>query len=393
MVEAVLEGSIRQSGERIRILMQLVDAREGAMLWAEQFDEPFTDIFTVEDRVSDQVTRALLARINGDERQKLNRRSTQNAEAYRLYLKGRYFWSKRTESDLKKGIEFFERAIEFDSQFALSWAGLADSYLLGASSLPPLNAMPKAKAAALKALSLDDALCEAHTSLARVLMCFDWDWLGAEREFKRALELNPHYTTARQWYANYLLATGRIRAAIAEITLACEMEPCSLMLNCALGWVYNMSRRHDQALDQYLHTLEMDPRFVLARREVAFVYEQQRKYEEALAAIDLAIQDGGENPIVLAIRGRILASAGQREAALAAIAQLVEWQRRAYVAPQLIAVIYAALGDRDQAFAWLNRAYGEHASPLVWLKVDPWVDQLRSDPRFDELLRQVGLDR
>jgi tetratricopeptide (TPR) repeat protein len=371
--------------------MQLVNAREGVTLWAEQFDERFTDIFAVEDRISDQVARALLAHLSGDDHQQLSRHSTQNPEAYRLYLKGRYFWNKRTTADLQKGIEFFEQAIELDPQFALAWAGLADSYLLGASSLSPQEAMPKAKAAVLTALRLDDNLGEAHTSLARILMSFDWDWAGAEQAFRRALELNPNYATTRQWYANYLLATGRADQALAEIRRACELEPCSLILNCALGWVYNMSGQYDRAVEQYRQTLEMDPHFVMAQREIAFVYQQQGRYQEALAAIDQAINDGGENPIALAVRGRILAAAGEVEAARRVIVLLGEWQQRAYVPPMLISVIYAALGEKDEAFDWLWRACEDRSSPLVWLKVDPWLDSLRADPRFAELLRRVGL--
>jgi len=311
MVEAVLEGSIRQAGERIRILLQLVSPRDGTTLWAEQFDEQFNDIFTVEDRISEQVTRVLLKQLNSAEQQQLSQRATASSEAYRLYLQGRYFWNKRTEAALQKGAAYFQQAIQLDPNFALAWAGLADSELLGTSSASPQEAMPKAKAAVLKALELDDSLSEAHASLGRIKMAFDWDWAGAEPEFQCALALNPNYATGHQWYANFLLAVGRTAEAEAEIALACELEPFSLMLNCARGWVYHMSRQYDRAAEQYRHTLEMDPHFVMAQREIAFVYEQQERYNEALAMIQQAIREGGENPIVLGILGHILASSGQ----------------------------------------------------------------------------------
>jgi TolB-like protein/Tfp pilus assembly protein PilF len=393
MVEAVLEGSIRQAGDRIRILIQLVSAREGATLWAEQFDEQFTDIFRVEDQVSEQVTRALLRQLSSAEQQQLSRRATASSEAWRLYLQGRYFWNKRTEAALQKGVAYFQQALELDPHFALAWAGLADSELLGASASSPKEAMPKAKAAVTRALELDDSLGEAHASLARIRMSFDWDWAGAEREFKRALELNPNYATGHQWYANYLLAVGRIEEALDEIARACEIEPFSLMLNCARGWVYYMSRQYDRALEQYRRTLEMESHFVMAWREIALVYEQQGKYEKALAAIRRAISEGGEKPIVLCILGHILALAGELEEARKVIARLSEWRQRAYLSPQLIAVIHAALGEQDQALEGLWRAYEDHSSPLMWLKVDPLVDGLRDAPRFADLLRRVGLAR
>lgn len=391
LVEAVLEGSIRQAGERIRILLQLVSARDGTTLWAEQFDEPFTDIFTVEDRVSEQVTRALLRQLSSTEQQQLSQRATVNSEAYRLYLQGRYFWNKRTEAALQKGAAYFQQAIHLDPQFALAWAGLADSELLGASSSAPQAAMPKAKAAVVKALELDDGLAEAHASLARIKMAFDWDWAGAEAAFKRALALNPNYATGHQWYANFLLATGRTEEAEVEIALACELEPFSLMLNCARGWVYYLARQYERAAEQYRRTLEMEPHFVMAQREIAFVYEQQGKFAEALAMIQQAIREGGENPIVLCVLAHILATSGQHEEARQVLAQLQAWRQRAYLPPQLIAVIHAALGEREQALEGLWQSYGDHSSPLMWIKVDPWLDSLRDAPRFADLLRRVGL--
>ncbi|MGH9934631.1 MAG: winged helix-turn-helix domain-containing protein, partial [Blastocatellia bacterium] len=322
MVESVLEGSFRRSGERIRVTVQLISPHASAPLWAEKFDEQFTDIFAVEDSISAQVALSLLQQLSGEEERRLAKRQTANAEAYRLYLKGRYFWNKRTEAGLRKGIEYFQQALEIDPHYALAWAGIADSYLLGANTQTPREAMPKAKAAALRALELDDTLAEAHASLARIRMFFDWDWAGAESEFTRALELNPNYTTARQWFANYLIAMGRAPEAIAQINLAQELDPLSLIINTARGWIYYFARQYDQALEQYQRVLEMDSSFVMAQREIGMIYERKGMYAEAIAATHQAISLSGENAIVLCLLGRFYAAAGQRDEAEQVIARL-----------------------------------------------------------------------
>lgn len=287
---------------------------------------------------------------------------------------------------MHKGIEYFQQALEIDPHYALAWAGIADSYLLGANIRPPHEAMPKAKAAALRALELDDTLAEAHASLARIRMFFDWDWAGAESAFKRALELNPNYATARQWFANYLTAVGRAAEAIAQINLAQELDPLSLVINTARGWVYYFARQYDQALEQYQRVLEMDASFVQAQREIGLVYEQKGMYAEALAAAQQALSLGGENAIVLTILGRFYAVAGQRDEAGQIIARLHTLATTYYVPPMLFAPIYAALGEHEQALDWLEKAYKDHSSPLAWLKVDPWFDDLRDNPRFADLL-------
>jgi TolB-like protein/Tfp pilus assembly protein PilF len=391
MVEAVLEGSLRRSGERLRVTVQLIGSHEGGPLWAEKFDAQFTDIFAVEDSISAQVARALLQQLSGEEEQRLAKRQTANAEAYQRYLKGRYFWNKRTAAGLHKGIEYFQQALEIDPQYALAWAGIADSYLLGANLQPPHEAMPKAKAAALRALELDDTLAEAHASLARIRMFFDWDWAGAESAFRRALALNPNYVTARQWFANYLVAVGRAAEAIAEINLAQELDPVSLVINTARGWVYYFAREYDQALEQYQRALEMDASFVLAQREIGMVYERKGMYAEALEAAQQALRLGGENAIALTLLGRFYAVAGQHDDAEQVLARLQALASTSYVPPLLFAPIYAALGQHEQALEWLEKAYADRSSPLAWLKVDPWFDSLRAEPRFAELLRRIGL--
>jgi tetratricopeptide (TPR) repeat protein len=251
--------------------------------------------------------------------------------------------------------------------------------------------MPKAKAAALEALALDDGLAEAHASLGRLKMAFDWDWAGAEQQFRYALDLNPYYATARQWYANCLVATGRTEEAIFEIGRACELEPFSLALNGAHGWIYYLARRYEEAIAMYRRTLEMDAHFLMAQREIAMVFEQLGRHDEALAAIRLAIDQGGENPFALTILGHVLATSGQEAEARSIIEQLHGWRQRSYVSSQAIAVIHAALGEPELAFEYLRLAAEEHSSPVMWLKVDPWVDRLRPDPRFVDLLRHIGL--
>jgi TolB-like protein/Tfp pilus assembly protein PilF len=390
-VSAVLEGSVRKADNRLRIAAQLVNVADGYHLWSQRYDRELQDIFDIQDEISVAIVEALKVKLLGEEKAAVLRRYTENTEG--LYLQGRYCWNKRTEAALQKGAAYFQQAIQLDPNFALAWAGLADSELLGASSASPREAMPKAKAAVIKALELDDNLAEAHASLGRIKMAFDWDWTGAEPEFQRALALNPNYATGHQWYANFLLAVGHAAEAEAEIALACELEPFSLILNCARGWVYHRSRQYDRAAEQYRHTLEMDPHFVMAQREIAFVYEQQGRYDEALAMIQQAIGEGGENPIALGMLGYILASSGQHDEARKVIAQLQAWRRRAYLPPQVIAVIHAALGEREQAMDLLWQSYEDHSSPLMWMKVDPWLDNLRDDPGFAELLRRVGLNQ
>jgi DNA-binding winged helix-turn-helix (wHTH) protein/tetratricopeptide (TPR) repeat protein len=391
MVASVLEGSIRRADERLRVTVQLVSVSDGVPLWAEKFDEQFTDIFTVEDRISDRVAEALMIEITGEEKAQLSRRATSNSEAYRLYIKGRFFWNKRTEEGLEKGIEYFKRAIDVDSKYALAYAGLADSYLVGSSSASPVEAMSKAKAAAIKAVELDQYLAEAHTSLARIKMSFDWDWAGAESEFEQALELNPNYSTARQWYANLLLATGRAKEAIAQIRIAQELDPASVVINSAAGWVHYLAREYEQAIAAYRKALEMDPNFVLALRESGMIYGQMGMYREAIAAIRKAIAIGGQNPIVLMLLARVLARSGSEAETRKIIDQLMRLSNRSYVSPHVFASVYIGLDEREKALIYLDKAYEDRSSPLIWLKLDPWFDSVRNDERFKLLLNRINL--
>jgi TolB-like protein/Tfp pilus assembly protein PilF len=390
-VEAIVEGSIRESDERIRVLVQLVDARTGAALWAEQFDEPFTDIFAMEDGIAERVGQALLPELTRPEREQLVHRITTSSDAYRLYLQGRYFWNKRTPASLQKGIGYFREAIDADPNFARAWAGLADSELLGASAALPREAMERARAAAAKALALDDSLAEAHTSLGRVLMSFDLQWKPAQAAFERALALNPGYATAHQWHANLLLALGRTDEALASMRRAHELEPFSLILNTAMGWVLYMSRRYDEAIAQYRATLELEPAFGMAWRELAVSLERIGRCDEALDAIGRARAAQGDHAMLVCFEGRVYATAGRASDARGALEELRARRARGYAPAILLAVLHAALGEDEQAIHALWDAYEERSSPLMWMKVDPWLDSLRGHPRFRELMNRVGL--
>jgi TolB-like protein/DNA-binding winged helix-turn-helix (wHTH) protein/Tfp pilus assembly protein PilF len=391
-VEAVIEGSVQRVGDRIRVTVQLVSARDGAPLWAEKFNEQFTNIFAVQDRISEQAARALTLTLSGAEQELLAKRYTENSEAHELYLKGRYFWNKRTMEGLKKGISYFSEAVKKDPAFALAYVGLADSYSLLSDYgwLPPNEAYPRAKEAAEKALKLDDQLAEAHTALASIKVGYDWDWSDAESEYRRAIELNPNYETAHQWYAEYLSGMGRHQEAIAEIRRAREINPASLIINAVEVSVLCIAREYDQGISQGQKALEMDPQFAEVYGYLRRCYEQKGMYKEAIFARQmrrkLAGLDAGE-------------TAALREAAAATSAR-VYWQKRleqemAELKQELdtafdLAEIYAQLGEKDQAFAWLERAYEGRSFMMLYLKSAPNLDPLRSDPRYADLLRRIG---
>ena len=297
---------------------------------------------------------------------------------------------------MQKSLEYFQQAIEKDPNFALAYSGLADAYnLLGtqdaAGGMAPHEAMPKAKAAALKALEIDDTLAEPHVSLAHVKYYYDRDWAGAEREYKRAIELNPNYPTAHSWYAVYLMAAGRMDESLAQIKRAQELDPLSLPINMAVGWILGTAGHFDQSVEQLHKTLEMDPNFILAHHRLGVFYEQKGRYDEAIAEFNQVINLSGGKPLGIAALARAYALAGKREEAKKRLAELLELSKQRYVSPASVAVVYAALDDKDQAFAWLDQADKARDLALVRFKVDSRFDSLRSDPRFAELVRRIGL--
>lgn len=395
-VDSVLDGSIQRDDERIRVTARLVSVRDGSLLWADNFDESFTDIFKVEDSISEKVTAALALKLSGEQQKRLTKRDTENAEAYRLYLKGRYFWNKRTEEDFNRGIAQFQQAIEKDPGYALAHGGLADSYigLTFYDFAVPHEAMPKAKASAMKALALDNTLAEAHTSLAHVLVNYDWNWSEADKEFKRSIELKPDYATAHQWYAiHYLTATGRLEEALQEMKKALELEPTSLVMNTFVGATLYYMGRYDEAIDQCRKTLEMDPNFAVAHWHLGLAYEQKQMFDAAIEEFQKSVSLSGGSPLMIAALGHAYAMSQKKREANKILRQLNELAKQRYVPPYEVAAIYVALGNNEQAFQFLEKAYKEHSFHLVYLKVWPQFESIRSDPRFQDLVQRIGLSR
>ena len=391
-VRAVLTGRVRQTGEMLDIQVDLVDATTGAQLWGQEYDRKFSDLVAVKQDIAREVTEKLRLRLSGAEQQQLARRDTANPEAYQLYLKGRFYWNKRTVESLKKSIEYFNQAIEKDPSYALAYAGLADAYGLFStySVSSPQESYPKAKAAAKKALELDETLAEAHTSLAKVLN-LDWNLAESNREFQRAIELNPNYATAHQWYGNgNLRVMGRFDEAIAEMKRAQQLDPLSLVINSDVGVTYISARQYDQAIEQLRKTTEMDQGFYYAHWNLGIAYEMKGSLQEALAEYQKARQLT-DDPRTLALLGHGLAVSGKRDEALRMLDQLKEMAKQRYVPAYSFTILYVGLGEKDQALQWLEREYQDRAVELLSLKVDPLLDSLRSDPRFADLVRRMGL--
>ena len=393
-VSAVLSGRITQRGDNLTISAELVDVRNGKLLWGEQYDRKMSDLLATQREIAREIVERLRLKVSGEEKA-LAKHYTESNEAYQLYLKGRFYWNKRTEQGIRKSLEYYQQAIETDPNFALAYSGLADAYdLLGApdatGALPANEAMPKAKAAALKALEIDDTLAEPHVSLAHVKYYYDHDFATAEREYKRAIELNPAYPTAYSWYAVYLMSVGRFDESLAQVRRALELDPLSLPINMALGWVLLTARQNDQSVEQLRKTLEMDPNFVLAHHRLGLAYEQQGKYDEAIVEFKQVITMTSGKPLGVAALGHAYAMSGKRAEAQKILAELLEQSKGSFVSPASVAVIFAALGDKDQAIAWLEKAEKERDGVLVRLKVDSRYDSLRSDPRFADLVRRVG---
>jgi serine/threonine-protein kinase len=400
-VETLLEGSVRKAGSRLRITAQLVNVSDGYHLWSERYDREMEDVFAIQDEISLAIVDKLKVKLLGDEKEKLVKRHTDNQEAYNLYLKGRYFWNRRTEEDLEKSIECFKQAIEKDPDYALAYTGLADSYIAlptySFSFFPPKEAFPKAKGAALRALEIDDTLGEAYASLALIKLDYDWDWAGAEKQFKQAIELNPGYATAHHWYAIYLLYMARFDEAIREIKTAQELDPLSLVINRVVGRVFYFARQYDQAIDALLKTIEMEPNCSWVHFHLGIVYLQKSMYEEALAEFhkEKGFPRGGEvgDIIILSYLGLVHAKMGKRGEAQEALDELLKKSKKACVSPCVLALIHFALGKNDQGFEWLEKAYDDHDLSLHGIKVEPAFDSVRSDPRFKALLKKMGLEK
>ncbi|MCI0698139.1 protein kinase [candidate division KSB1 bacterium] len=392
-VETLVEGSVRKAGNRVRITAQLVNVADGYHLWSEKYDREMEDIFAIQDNIAQQIVTALKIKLIGEPSAPLVKQYTENLEAYHLYLKGRYYWNKRYEGLLQKGIECFGQALEKDPDYALAYTGLADSYsVLGVYHfLPPKEAFSRAKAAAEKALQIDENLAESHASLGMIVTYYDWDWPGAEREFQRAIALNPSYALAHSYYALCLAWMGRFDEAIIEAKQAQELDPLSLLANAFAGYVFYMARQYDQAIQECQKALEMDPNSVAALGFIAAAYFQKAMYEEAIAAFQKVIPLWKGNTFWLAALGMVYAGSGRKEEARKVLHELEERSKQQYVAPLDFVWVYTGLGEKDQAFEWLNKAY-EERNGLFRLKTEPTFDALRSDPRFEELLQKIGLE-
>ncbi len=391
-VDAVLDGQIQKARDKIRVTVRLLSVEDGAQLWTSQFDEKMTDIFAIQDSISERVAGMLAVKLTGEERKRLAKSYTENTEAYQLYIMGRYHLNRLTDDGFMKSLDYFQKAIEKDSNFALAHAGVAESYnaLGDFNVLPPTEVYPKARTAALKALELDDMLAQAHTALAVVKFGYDWDWSGAEIEFKRAIELNPSDSEAHEQYGFYSAFMGKFDEAIAEMRRAQELDPVSLVKITGVGQVLLLARRYDESIEQCRRALEMDPNLGFAHWLLGLAYMYKGTYEPAIRALQKSIPLSGDSPDEPASLGLAYALSGKSGEARKIMEELTQRSKRKYLSSIPIATLHAALGEKDQAFALLDSAYDERDTLLILLKVEPMFDPLRSDPRFADLVRRVG---
>jgi TolB-like protein/DNA-binding winged helix-turn-helix (wHTH) protein/Flp pilus assembly protein TadD len=394
-VDAVVEGTVLRSGDQVRITAQLIEASTDKHLWSQSYQGELRDTLALQSKVARAVADQIRISLNPQEQAALKNVKIVNPQAYESFLKGRYFWNKRTADGLKVALAYFNEAIDEDPQYAQAYSGLADTYsLLGDwqyAVMTPKEALPKAKAAAIKALELDSTLGEAHNSLAFCLDGFDWDFDSAGKQFRRAIELNPGYATAHHWYAWHLSLLGRYDEAIAEMRKAEDLDPLSLIINADLAELLVLAHSYDESIRQSRKTIEMDPNFALAHNQLAQAYLQKHMNHEAVAELEKAAQLSGGSPTVIANLARAYAGSGKRNEAVKLLSDLKKRSNPSYSHASEIAVIYAALGDRDQAMNWLEKGYEERFNPGVLLR--PGFDPLRSDPRFEDLVRRIGLPR
>lgn len=390
-VRAVLMGRVRQTGDTLNIQVDLIDATTGAQLWGEEYQRKVSDVLSIKQTIAREVTEKLRLRLSGEEQQRLVKRDTTNAESFQFYLRGRYFWNKRTAQGIRKAIEQFQSAIDRDPTYALGYTGLADCYLVleQYAGTPASETLPKARAAAERALQIDDSLAEAHTSLAS---CYEgsWQWEEAEKEFKRAISLNPNYPTAHQWYQNNLRARGRLDEALAEIKRAQELDPLSPVIILNIATVLIMKDDLDAAMEQGKRLVELDPNFPLAHQPLGRVYIRQRRYAEAVAEFQQDVA-ADRTAYALANLGYAYAVAGRRDEAVAVLKELDEKYKRRESLGQYVALVYAGLGDTVQAFAWLEKDFQAHSGMLEFVVTNSLFDSIRSDPRYADLFRRMGL--
>jgi TolB-like protein/DNA-binding winged helix-turn-helix (wHTH) protein/Tfp pilus assembly protein PilF len=392
-VDAVIEGTVLRSGNQVRITAQLIQAADDKHLWSASYEGDLRDTLALQSKVAEAIADQIRINLNPQEQAALKNAKVVNPEAYVSYLKGRYFWNKRTADSLKAALAYFNQAIEEDPGYGAAYSGLADAYaLLGDwqyAVMPTKEALPKAKAAAIKALELDNSLGEAHNSLAFCLDGFDWDWDSAEGEFRRAIELNPGYATGHHWYAWHLSLKGRYSDAISEMKKAQNLDPLSLIINADLAELLMIAHSYDDSIQQSRKTIEMDPNFALAHNQLGQAYLQKEMYNDAIAELQKAVELSSGSPSCSANLARAYSASGQRKEALQLLSALKRGASPAYSNAPEIAVVYAALGDNTQAMKWLEQGYQERFNPGVLLR--PGFDSLRSEPRYQELIRRIGI--
>jgi serine/threonine protein kinase/tetratricopeptide (TPR) repeat protein len=393
-VEAVIEGTVLSYGQRVRVTAQLIEAKTDRHIWNNSYERDFRDILTLQNEISKAIAQEIQVKLTPQEEKRLAVTSQIRPEAYQAYLRGRFFWNKRSEEGLNKAIDYFKQAIEKDPSFALAYAGLADSYILlpQYSPVTPKEASLKAKESALKALEIDNTLAEAHASLALIKCHYDRDLESAEREFKLAIELNPSYANAHHWYAFLLMYDGRHDESIREIKLARDLDPLSLIINANVGFMLYFAGRYDEALAQYMNSIEMAPDFAELYWYIGMAYEQKAMLKEAEKEFQRAITLSGGFMKYIEALGHAYAMAGKKKEAMEVMGELRELSKREHVSPYYIASIYEALGEKDKAFEWLEKAYEINDTWISYLKVDPLFYKIRPDSRFKVLLKKVGLE-
>jgi DNA-binding winged helix-turn-helix (wHTH) protein/Tfp pilus assembly protein PilF len=392
-VDALLDGVYQRIGEQIRVSVQLVSVTNGLTLWATKFDEHFTNIFAIQDSISEQVVRSLALKLSGEERNQLAKSYTDNAEAFHLYIKGRYFWNQRSIEGIKKGLEYAQQAIAIDPTYAPAYVGLADSYnLLGGqhSVLPPRESFPKARGAVLRALEIDEHMAEAYASLGFINCCLEWDWPTAEQNYLKAIALKPNYPTAHHWYGELLITAGRFDEGLVQLRMAQELDPLSLAINADLAAAFYYARQYDRSENHLENLLDLNSNFVRARVLLAKVLAQQAEYRKAIEMARSAVELSGDDPVAVAALAHILALAKQSREANEILDELQRSRKRRYISAGNIATIYIGLDKKQLAFDWLEKAYQNKDIEIVWLKVSPVFDPLRPDPRFTKLLERVS---
>jgi TolB-like protein/DNA-binding winged helix-turn-helix (wHTH) protein/Tfp pilus assembly protein PilF len=391
-VDAVVEGSVLRSGGRVRITVELVQATNDKRLWGGTYDRDLKDVLTLQSEVAQRIAGEIRVTLTPPDRARLAPRYTPDPDAYLAYSKGRFFWNRRTEVDLKRAIGYFQQAIEKDPDYALAYDGLADCWLpLGwYAYMAPAETFPRAKAAVMKALALDNSLAEAHTSLAFVTLYYDRDWANAEREFRRAIDLNPNYANGHHWYAEFLSLVGRHKEAIAESERARELDSLSNIINTWVGSRYFFARQYDRAIEQYRNAVEMDPRFVPVHLVLGHAFEQKHMFQEAILELEKAVSLSDGSPVYMASLAHAYGIAGRRSQARKVFDDLRNLSKQRYVSSYDLALASLGVGETDQALALLAQAVKEHSPRAAFLGVDPRFDGLRSDARFKTLMVRIG---